>query len=94
MRTIIISVAFFLFVSCDPDLEKMTVIKDCTGVYLRSGSGADYKVCNENELSSYSNGDNIKVKFDQLEECFGLLNQPSCVDEHPYNSKIEVTEIK
>jgi hypothetical protein len=78
--------------SCDKEKVKMTIVKDCTGVYLRDNS-RDYYVCNDEILGSYSAGDKIKVSFDELEECFGILEPVSCEMAHLYESKIEVTEI-
>ena len=94
MRALIFFVSVIILMSCNPDVEKMTVIKDCTGVYLRSTSGSDYKVCNEEDLSGFANGEVIKVEYDNLEECFGLLDDPSCTIEHSFSSKVEVTDIK
>lgn len=78
--------------SCDKSKVKMTVVKDCTGVYLRDNS-RDYFVCNDEILENYSAGDKIKVTYDNLEECFGILEPVSCEMAHIYDGKIEVTEI-
>lgn len=82
-----------ILVSCDKSKVKMEVVKDCTGVYLRDKSGRDYKVCNEELLSSYSTGTKIRVSYDNLNECFGLIEDPSCSDEHLFEGNIEVTNI-
>lgn len=79
--------------SCDKEKLRMEVIKDCTGVYLRNKAGQDYKVCNEAILDSYVTGSKIKVYVDNLDECFGLLEDPSCTDVHVYEGKVEITQI-
>ena len=71
----------------------MKVVKDCTGVYLKKDS-KEYKVCNESKLDAYSAGDKIKVDYDVLTECFGLINPPACSEAHNYESLIEVVRVK
>ena len=71
----------------------MEVIRDCTGTYLRE-NGSDHYVCNEDVLSSYAPGDKVKVQFDVLTECFGLIDQPVCLLYHEFEDKIEITKIK
>ncbi len=92
LSILVLSLAFTSLVSCDKTKVKMTIVKDCTGVYLRDNS-RDYYVCNDDILENYSAGDKIKVSYDVLEECFGLLEPVSCEMAHLYDSKIEVTEI-
>jgi len=70
----------------------MTIIKDCTGTYLRDNS-RDYYVCNTDLLDNYSAGDKVKVSYSELEECFGVLEAVTCEMAHLYNGKIEITEI-
>ncbi len=79
--------------SCNKERVRMEVIKNCHGTFLRDRSGKDYKVCNDDKLSSYATGTKIKVTFDNLEECFGLIEEPTCPDEFTFEGKIEVTEI-
>lgn len=79
--------------SCDKNKLRMEVVKDCTGVYLRNKAGQDFKVCNESMLDAYVTGSKIKVYVDNLDECFGLLEDPNCTDTHVYEGKIEVTKI-
>lgn len=79
--------------SCNSEKQKMEVVKDCTGVYLRSKSGLDYKVCNESMLDNYAAGTKLKVTYDLMEECFGLLEPPTCSDSHLTEGVIEITKI-
>lgn len=82
-----------ILTSCDKTKVKMEVVKDCTGVYLRDKSGKDYKVCNEFMLDKHSTGTKIQVRFDNLNECFGLIEEPQCTESHDFEGLIEVTEI-
>lgn len=90
-----ISIGFiFLFSSCNKDYEKLEIVKDCTGSYLRTKSGLDYYVCNFAILDAYAAGTKIKVKFDVLNTCFGLIENPTCTESHTYEEVIDVLEIK
>ncbi|MFT6981809.1 MAG: hypothetical protein ACJAUD_000574 [Crocinitomicaceae bacterium] len=89
---IILSIVFISF-GCDKEKERMEVIKDCTGVYLRTKNGQDYKVCNDELLENVNGGTKIKVTYDNLDECFGILEPPTCSETHTFEGKIEITEI-
>ena len=71
----------------------MEVIKDCTGVYLRARNGQDFKVCNDELLENISAGTKIRVSYDNLTECFGLIEPVTCTLTHVYEGTIEITEI-
>lgn len=71
----------------------MEVIKDCTGVYLRAKNGQDFKVCNDELLDNVNGGTKIKVTYDNLDECFGILEPPTCSETHTFEGKIEITEV-
>ena len=94
-RTIgILVIGILLFTtSCEKTKFKMEVVKDCTGVYLRDQNGKDFYVCNDEILEGYTTGTKIKVSYDNLEQCFGLLEVPSCEMVHLNSGVIEVTEI-
>lgn len=79
--------------SCDKTKLRMEVVKDCTGVYLRNKSGIDYKVCNDELLDGYGNGRKIKVRLDNLNECFGLIEPSPCSDPHVFEGNVEILEI-
>ena len=84
---------FIITVSCDKSKHRMTVVKDCTGVYLRQKSGQDFKVCNDHLLDDIADGEKISVSYENLEECFGIIESAACFLEHIYEGKIEITEI-
>ena len=70
----------------------MEIVKDCTGTYLQKDN-VDYLVCNSSILDEYAAGDKIKVEYDLLTECFGLIEGPVCLLYHPFESRIEITKI-
>ena len=72
----------------------MTVIRDCTGTYLRL-DGKDYHVCNLEKVSSYPNGTNVVVTFKKIKDCTGLANDAIvCQMLHANEGWIEVEKIK
>lgn len=79
--------------SCEKTSFKMEVVKDCTGAYLRDKNGLDYYVCNDELLEGIATGSKIKVSYDKLEQCFGLLEEPTCEMLHQHSGVIEVTKI-
>ena len=46
----------------------MTVIKDCTGSYIRF-NGNDYHICNVEIVESYDNGTEVKAFFKKKDDC-------------------------
>jgi len=81
-----------LTTSCNKDIIKMEVIRDCSGVYLEK-KGVEHKVCNESVLDTYATGDKVKVSYDVLEQCFGLQEDPACSTTHSYLDLIDVYKI-
>ena len=74
--------------------KNATVIKDCTGTYLRL-NGKDYKVCNIEKVSSYQTGIDISVCFKELKDCEGTGNiVATCYMLHQFESWIEIEHIK
>ncbi len=89
---VILSIVFISY-GCDKEKERMEVIKDCTGVYLRAKNGQDFKVCNDELLDNVNGGTKIKVTYDNLDECFGILEPPICSETNTFEGKIEITEV-
>jgi len=90
----LLTVALLLtLVSCnEQSKESMTVIKDCTGTYLRMNE-TDYFVCNYELLASHTEGEIISVTFKET-DCENASEVVTCMMHHPYESKIEIIKIK
>jgi hypothetical protein len=72
--TIIILLFLFALFSCKKKRNRsFTVIKDCTGTYLRFGE-KDYHVCNLEKLSSYTDGTKVTTTFKKSKEWLRYLN--------------------
>lgn len=69
-----------------------TVVIDCTGVYLRMNQ-KDYRVCNEEKVSSFDNGTKVVASFTTIKEC---PNEkiPICYMLHMYEGWINVNAIR
>ena len=68
-----------------------TVIKDCTGVYLRIDS-VDYKVCNVEKTENIIDEQKIQATF---KNCRNPNESRSiCMLYHPFESYIKLCEIK
>jgi len=81
--------------SCDKERSiKATIVKDCTGTYLRFNT-EDYKVCNIDKTTNFTHGQIVKVTFEKMDECNGSGNfEIICELYHPYESWAEVIKIK
>ncbi len=78
--------------SKQPVRRSMTVIRDCTGVYLRLDN-KDYKVCNEAIIYSYPTGDTVNVSFKTIAGCDGD-NNLTCELYHPSEGWIKIVHIE
>lgn len=93
LKGIVFSVLLLLVTqSCNKDIVKMKIIKDCTGIYLEKNN-VQHKVCNEAILDGHSAGDKVKVSYDVLEQCFGLQDPPACSESHSYTDLIDIIKI-
>ena len=74
--------------------EDMTVIKDCTGVYLRFNN-RDYHVCNTEKVSSFENNAEVKATFKKINTCTGTASEATvCHMLHENEGWIEVEKIE
>jgi hypothetical protein len=97
MRTIqIILVLFtltFFVSSCDKvNNVEVTVIKDCTGSYLRY-EGKDFHICNIETVENIQNETVINASFKKAEKC-NTDTLAVCMMYHKNEGWIEVIEIK
>jgi hypothetical protein len=88
-------IAAFALMSCKKESgKKMTVVKDCTGSYLRV-DGKDYQVCNLEKTNPFPNGAAVTVSFKNISKCTGsAADQIVCMMYHESEGWIEVVSIK
>lgn len=89
------SIVMFTLMSCKKESgKKMTVVKDCTGSYLRL-DGKDYHVCNLEKTNPFPNGTAVTVSFKKISKCTGsAADQIVCAMLHDSEGWIEVASIK
>ena len=80
----------FLLGSCGITQEMQgTIVKDCTGTYIRHNN-IDYKICNESEIGTAYVDQRITVNYSEVKEC---KNVSSCPIYHPAAKNIKVKKI-
>jgi hypothetical protein len=84
-----------LFPACKKERNQtMTIVRDCTGTYLRL-EGKDYQVCNLEKVSSFSDGTLVTATFKKIKECNGSAKDAIvCLMLHPNEGWIEVEKVK
>lgn len=81
-----------LFFSCKKVKNKeMTVVKDCTGAYLRFNN-KDYKVCNEESLQTYESGTAVTATFKKTSTC--AQDHAVCLMAHESAGWVEVQKVE
>jgi len=84
-----------LFSACGKEkLQKMAVVRDCTGTYLRYDE-KDYHVCNASMLATFEDGEKIKAKYRSIALCDDYSStHVVCEMYHDNEGWVEVIEIK
>ena len=59
--------------ACSKTNEPATIIRDCTGTYLRL-DGKDYHVCNTEKTDSFSSGTIVTASFKKIDACTGTAS--------------------
>lgn len=68
-----------------------TVIKDCTGVYLRIDN-KDYMVCNREKFTNIPEGTTVNAIFTKTDNC--NMDWIVCMMLHEYHGVIEVHSVQ
>ena len=75
-------------------LRPVTVVRDCTGTYLRH-NGKDYQVCNRAMTDSLSNGATLDAEFEKTKECSERKEgEMVCMMYHQNEGLIKIIRIK
>ncbi len=97
MKRLTLLFALFIvltFISCRKEnTQSATVIKDCTGTYLRM-SKKDFFVCNVSITESYKSEAQVLVSFKNVQECNPDENEIVCYMLHENEGPIEISKIK
>lgn len=83
---------FLSLFSCEKSGENnATIIRNCTSVYLRI-DGKEYKVCNQDKLTSYIHGISVTATYRKIKNCNESTNV--CLMAYPNDGLIKVMKIK
>lgn len=88
---LIITIAATIF-SCEKEKNQTaTIIRDCTGTYLRIDD-KDYLVCNGEKTSEFEENENVIVTYEDIDQCSfdGFL----CELYHKNEGPIKVCKIR
>lgn len=97
MKTMLLPAVVFSFLTlfaCNKErCDNMTVVRDCTGTYLRVDQ-KDYHVCNTEKLASFSDGAQVKASFKKVKDCPAREKEIVCMMYHANEGWIEVKKIE
>ncbi|MNT09900.1 hypothetical protein D3C72_1447060 [compost metagenome] len=74
-------------------MKYVTVVKDCTGVYLRDQQ-KDYQVCNYEMLDAYHNGASVQAQYGTIGSCPALDTVVVCEMLHPSEGLVEIYSVE
>ena len=81
-----------MFFGCSKSVfQEMEIVRNCTGIYLKK-SHKEYRVCNNQDIEGYSDGELIKVTFEPISVCSegGFY----CEMAYDYEEDINLLEVK
>ena len=90
----IFSTLIFSCATVHDRLQTGTIVKDCTGTYLRVGENEDYLVCNSDILASKKEGEKVSVVYDYTKECKERDGKIMCMMYHENKGMIRVKSVK
>ena len=95
LLTLITAIIAVTLASCKKERNKtVTVIKDCTGAYLRD-NGKDFHVCNPEKVASFENGSEVISNYKKLKVCNGSAKDDIvCEMLHINEGWVEVEKIE
>ena len=67
-----------------------TIVRDCTGTYIRVDDKEDYLVCNNEIFSDKKEGETVSVIYDFEKTCKKLENKATCMMYHEHKGKIRI----
>ncbi|WP_313267238.1 hypothetical protein [Epilithonimonas vandammei] len=75
-------------------LQTGTIVRDCTGTYLRVGENEDYLICNAEILEAKKDGEKVSLVFDYTKECKERDGKIMCMMYHENKGMIRVKSVK
>ncbi len=94
-RLLLLFILTLFLIFCKKERNKnATVLRNCTGTYLRM-DGKDYRVCNIELVSQFTDGTKVSVTYNKIEAFNGsAIDQSVCKMLYPSEGWIEVEKIR
>ncbi|SFH85882.1 hypothetical protein [Halpernia frigidisoli] len=71
-----------------------TIVKDCSGTYLRTAEKVDYLVCNSELLKDKKEGEKVSVNFKMTTECPERNGEIRCMLYHENKGLVRISSFK
>ena len=92
MKNLLVGIfAITILGSCGKFRGNATIVRDCTGTYLRMDN-RDYLICNPSMAESYENGSSVTVKYQTDDEC--NLTGAACYMYHESHGNVKIISIE
>ena len=94
MKKLLLIASVCISACCQKDDSKnVTVIRDCTGTYLRM-EGKDYLVCNIAATDAYRDNEKVTASFKRIRSCEEDAGRTICQLYHANEGWIQVISIR
>lgn len=90
----IFATLLFSCASVNDSKQTGTIVRDCTGTYLRVGDNQDYLVCNSDILTDKKDGEKVSLVFVYTKECAERDGKIMCMMYHENKGMIRVKSVK
>ncbi|WP_379964851.1 hypothetical protein [Epilithonimonas sp. UC225_85] len=90
----IFSLSFLSCKSVHDRLQTGTIVRDCTGTYVRVAENEDYLVCNSEILEAKKDGEKVSVVYDDTKNCPERDGKIMCMMFHENKGMIRVKSVK
>ena len=67
-----------------------TIVRDCTGTYIRVNNMEDYLACNNELLSDKKDGETVSVIYNFEKNCKEPADKATCLMYHEHKGKITI----
>jgi hypothetical protein len=90
----IFSIFIFSCTAVHDRLQTGTIVRDCTGTYVRVAENEDYLVCNADILATKNEGEKVSVVYDYTKECKERDGKIMCMMYHENKGMIQIKSVK
>jgi len=92
--SVIFAALLFSCASVNNSKQSGTIVRDCTGTYLRIGENNDYLICNSDLLNDKKDGEKVSLVFVHSKDCPERDGKIMCMMYHENKGMIRVKSIK